>query len=64
MKTKALISFADRTSKLICAYVLAYAKNRFSRAAQLSINLLANLLHCGIGLGKNRPVTRAILSEV
>ena len=39
-KTKA-ISFADRTAKLICAYVLAYAKSRFSHAAQLSINLLA-----------------------
>ena len=33
--------------KLICAYVLAYAKNRFSHAAQLSINLLTNLLQCG-----------------
>ena len=46
-KTKALISFADRTVKLICAYVLAYAKSRFSHAAQLSINdinLLTNLL--------------------
>ena len=46
-KTKALISFADRTVKLICAYVLAYTKSRFSHAAQLSIILLANLLHCG-----------------
>ena len=46
-KTKALISFADRTAKLICAYALAYAKSRFSHTAQLSINLLANLLLCG-----------------
>ena len=44
-KTKALISFADRTVKLICAYVLAYARNRFSYAAQLSINLLTNGRH-------------------
>ena len=35
------------TAKLICAHVLAYAKSRFSHAAQLSIDLLANLLHCG-----------------
>ena len=45
---KAPISFAV-TAKLICAYVLAYAKSRFSNAVQLSlsIHLLANLLHCG-----------------
>ena len=42
--TKALISFADRTAELICAYVLAYAKSRFSHAAQLSINLMANFI--------------------
>ena len=40
-KTKALISFADRIAKLICAYFLDYAKSRFCHAAQLSINLLA-----------------------
>ena len=45
-KTKALISFAV-TAKLICAFVLTYAKNGFSQAAQLSINLLENLLHYG-----------------
>ena len=49
--------------KLTCAYVLAYAKSRFS---QLSINLLTNLLQCGSfnahKLGKNR-VIRVILSE-
>ena len=41
---KALISFADRTAKLICAYVLVYAKSKFSQAAQLSINLFANFI--------------------
>ena len=53
--------------KLICAYVLAYAKSRFDHATQLSINLLTNLLQCGsfnaIKLGKNK-VIRVILSEV
>ena len=53
--------------KLTCAYVLAYAKSRFSHAPQLSINLLTNLLQCGSfnapKLGKNR-VIRVILSEV
>ena len=66
-KTKALISFADQTVKLICAYVLAYAKSRFSHAAQLSINLLTNLLQCfsfnAHKLGKNM-VIKVILSEV
>ena len=47
---KALISFADRTAKLICTYVLAYAKNRFPHAAQLLINLLANLLQVAVVL--------------
>ena len=67
VKTKALISFVDRTAKLICAYVLAYEKRRFSHAAQLSIHLLANLLQCGSfnahKQGRHR-VKRAILSEV
>ena len=44
---KALMSFADRTTRLICTYVLANAKSRLSHADQLSINLLANLLHWG-----------------
>ena len=39
VKAKALISFAV-TAKLICAFVLAYAKSRFSHDVQLSINLL------------------------
>ena len=39
VKAKALISFLV-TAKVICAYVLAYAKSRVSHAAQLSINLL------------------------
>ena len=49
-KIKALISFADRTAKLICAYVLAYAKSRFSHAAQLSINLLARIYYTVVDL--------------
>ena len=36
MKTKALISFAV-TAKLICFFVFAYAKSRFSHAAALMI---------------------------
>ena len=51
-KTKVLISLA----------VLAYAKSRFSRAAQLSINFIT-LRWYAHRLGKNR-VTRVILSEV
>ena len=36
VKTKALISFAVTASKLICVFVFAYAKSRFSHdAAQL-----------------------------
>ena len=45
-KQWALIRFAV-TAKLICAFVFACAKSRFSFAAQLSITLLPNLLHCG-----------------
>ena len=40
MKTKALISFAV-TAKLICVFVFAYAKSRFSHdAAHIVLNLL------------------------
>ena len=53
--------------KLICAYVLAYAKSRFCHVAQILINLLTNLLQCGSfnthKLDKNR-VIKVILSEV
>ena len=39
-KTKALISFAV-TAKLICVFVFAYAKSRFSHdAALIELNLL------------------------
>ena len=44
-KTKMLISFAVTTELMICAFVLAYAKTRFSHAAQLLINLLANFYY-------------------
>ena len=49
-KIKALISFADQTAKLICAHVLAYAKSRFSHAAQLSINLFARIYYTAVDL--------------
>ena len=54
MKTKALISFAV-TAKLICVYVLAYAKSRFSHdAAQIKVGnlnvykgiVIGNLMKC------------------
>ena len=43
-KTKALISFAV-TAKLICVFVFAYAKKRFSHdAAHLVLELVDHLL--------------------
>ena len=42
-KTKALISFAV-TAKLICIFVFAYAKSRFSHnAAQFIMTIIGNL---------------------
>ena len=44
-KTKALISFAV-TAKLICVFVFAYAKSRFSHdAAQIKSRLFMNIVH-------------------
>ena len=41
-KTKALISFAV-TAKLICVFVFAYAKNRFSHnEARIAMALMPN----------------------
>ena len=45
-KTKALISFAV-TAKLICVFVFAYAKSRFSHNAAHIFQLPTNLLRAG-----------------
>ena len=63
-KTKALISFADWTAKLICAYVLAYAKSRFSHAAQLSINLLARIYHTAVDLMHTNKTKQGNKSDI
>ena len=42
-KTKALISFAV-TAKLICVFVFAYAKSRFSHDAAHMLTCLGNIL--------------------
>ena len=48
MKTKALISFAV-TAKLICVFVFAYAKSRFSHdAAHFKLDLILNLAHVSL----------------
>ena len=57
-KTKALISFAV-TAKLICVFVFAYAKSRFSHnEAQLMANAWTlNIFNCQGGLIR-KSVTR------
>ena len=45
MKTKALISFAV-TAKLICVFVFAYAKSRFSHDKAQVIALEISLIQC------------------
>ena len=53
-KTKALISFAV-TAKLICVFVFAYAKSRFSHdAAQLTVYSPYYPLICLFSLMKTR----------
>ena len=50
-KTKALISFAV-TAKLICVFVFAYAKSRFSREEAQMVNhahfIKASYLSCSL----------------
>ena len=51
-------------NKLICAYVLAYAKGRISHAAQLSINLIGEAVVLTHTHKVKNRVTSVMLSEV
>ena len=70
-KTKVLISFTDRTAKLICAYSLAYTKSRSSHAAQLSISLflIGDFFYTAVVLihtkqGNKSDIVRGIARQV
>ena len=62
-KTKALISFAV-TAKLICVFVFAYAKSRFSHdAAQMRMTVIGMLEASSQGSGMSVKENYKMLTE-